>query len=634
MGASGEKRRKHDEIESKEEIVNEGLIKGAEEIETLDKSEFKEKNKCICKISGETIGTGFFTKIKVRETLIPVLITNYHIISDNFLKNKNELKFYVNDDSKIININKKSIIYSSITNKYDIIIIKLDEDEIKDYLEIDENIFKINSENAYKNEHIYILHYPYSNKASISYGYGIEQIDEFYIKHLCNTEPGSSGGPILSRLTNKIIGIHKGCINKIKERYNIGTFLKFPLDELNPKNDGINFENINEIPLNNINQKKYQIVIKIKVEENDINKDIYFLDNTYEKKLMDNYIPYHDNLKELNKDNTELYINGIKKEYEKYFIPEMEGLYTIILKFDISLKNCSNMFDGCSNIISIDLSNFDTTNTTKMNKMFSKCKSLKSISGISEWNTSNVITMYCMFYQCNSIESLPDISNWNTKKVTDMESMFSKCESLKSLPDISKWNTSNVNNMRWMFEFCESLISLPDISKWNTKNLKNISYMFSHCISLKSLPDISKWNTKNVTKIHGIFNSCKSLISLPDISKWNMANAIDIGWMFRCCESLMSLPDISNWNLSKVTDIHGMFEYCESLKSLPDISKWNTMNVTDMSNMFYSCKSLIALPDISKWNIENVTDLHEMLNGCKSLQSLPDISLWNTNEDV
>ena len=35
------------------------------------------------------MGTGFFTKIKVREALIPVLITNYHVISDNFLKNKN-----------------------------------------------------------------------------------------------------------------------------------------------------------------------------------------------------------------------------------------------------------------------------------------------------------------------------------------------------------------------------------------------------------------------------------------------------------------------------------------------------------------------------------------------------------------
>ena len=78
----------------------------------------------------------------------------------------------------------------------------------------------------------YILHFPNSGNASISYGYGIEQISNYNIKHLCNTLPGSSGGPILSRLTNKIIGIHKGCIETInkEDKYNIGTFLKFPLN--------------------------------------------------------------------------------------------------------------------------------------------------------------------------------------------------------------------------------------------------------------------------------------------------------------------------------------------------------------------------------------------------------------------
>ena len=51
-------------------------------------------------------------------------------------------------------------------------------------------------------------------KASISYGTGIEKIDEYDIKHLCNTVNGSSGGPILSYATNKVIGIHKKFIKK------------------------------------------------------------------------------------------------------------------------------------------------------------------------------------------------------------------------------------------------------------------------------------------------------------------------------------------------------------------------------------------------------------------------------------
>ena len=59
---------------------------------------------------------------------------------------------------------------------------------------------------------------------------------------------------------------------------------------------------------------------------------------------------FNDYLKELNEDNTELYINGNKRKYEKYFIPEKEGEYIIELRFNINLTDCSYMFSGCENI--------------------------------------------------------------------------------------------------------------------------------------------------------------------------------------------------------------------------------------------------------------------------------------------
>ena len=106
-----EKRKEIDEIKLDEEIKYEGIIKGAKDIELLDKTELKEMSKYICKISGNKIGTGFFCKIKYKDDLFPVLITNYHVIDDNYIKNKKELKIYINDKSKIININKNSNIF-------------------------------------------------------------------------------------------------------------------------------------------------------------------------------------------------------------------------------------------------------------------------------------------------------------------------------------------------------------------------------------------------------------------------------------------------------------------------------------------------------------------------------------------
>ena len=219
-----------------EERTEEGKPMGAEEAILLCESEYKSKGNCICKIDGSKAGSGFFCKIERGEELIPVLITNYHVIDDNFLNQNKYLKFYINDKSHIIDLNSESKIYSSSNNEYDMMIIRLKEGQVNNYLDIDENIFEDNSENYYENDSIYILHYANAEEAKVSFGKGIKKLDNYDIKHLCHTEPGSSGGPILSRMTNKVIGIHKGSIGKGKCDYNIGTFLKYPLNEVKNQN--------------------------------------------------------------------------------------------------------------------------------------------------------------------------------------------------------------------------------------------------------------------------------------------------------------------------------------------------------------------------------------------------------------
>ena len=213
--------------------MDEGLPQGAEKAIPIYETEYKSKENCICSINGNLLGTGFFCKIEFEGKLIPVLITNYHVVNDAFMNQNTKLTFYIKNDLHSINIDKDSKIYSSIRDKYDMMIIRLKEGEVNNYLEIDENIFEWDSENNYKNEDIYILHHPNAEEAKVSFGSGIEKENDYDIKHKCHTEPGSYGGPILSRMTNKVIGIHKGSIVKYgKCAYNIGTFLKFPLNDL------------------------------------------------------------------------------------------------------------------------------------------------------------------------------------------------------------------------------------------------------------------------------------------------------------------------------------------------------------------------------------------------------------------
>ena len=132
---------KESESQTMEDIIEEGLIPGAEEMKLLDETNHKEDGKCICKIIGSTVGTGFFCKIIYENKLLSVLITNNHVIDDKYIESNEDIKVYINEEYKIIKINKNKIIYSSPNNKYDIIIIRLKEYEIKDYLEINEKKF-------------------------------------------------------------------------------------------------------------------------------------------------------------------------------------------------------------------------------------------------------------------------------------------------------------------------------------------------------------------------------------------------------------------------------------------------------------------------------------------------------------
>ena len=79
-------------------------------------------------------------------------------------------------------------------------------------------------------------------------------------------------------------------------------------------------------------------------------------------------------------------------------------------------SNSKSMFDFCSKLTSLDLSNFDTSNVTNMDSMF-YYTSLTSLN-VSNFNTSNVTNMSWMF-ACTDLTSL-DLSNFDTSKVTDI----------------------------------------------------------------------------------------------------------------------------------------------------------------------------------------------------------------------
>ena len=253
---------------------------------------------------------------------------------------------------------------------------------------------------------------------------------------------------------------------------------------------------------------------------------------------------------------------------------------------------------------------------TSLKGFFKECGNLETISGLDYLNTENVTDMSDMFNNCTILPSL-DLSNFNTAKVKIMYNMFKNCKKLSSLNLSESFNTVNVTNMSSMFYGCSQLSSLT-LSNFNTKNVTDMSYMFSGCQKLSSLT-LSNFNTAKVTNMSCMFYKCQKLPSL-DLSNFNTAKVTDMSYMFYGCKKLSSLTLSESFNTVNVTNMSTMFNGCSQLSSL-DISNFNTENVTYMYNMFENCNNLSSL-DLSNFNTAKVTDMSYMFYGCSTLQTI------------
>ena len=160
------------------------------------------------------------------------------------------------------------------------------------------------------------------------------------------------------------------------------------------------------------------------------------------------------------------------------------GVRKVIIKFDEIFGNLYYFFALCKYLISVDFSNFDTSELTNMKGLFSGCTNLKSITWGPNFSTSKVTDMEKLFVDCEKIESI-DLSKFNTAKVTNFDFAFNGCESLKEL-DVSSFDVSSATSMKYMFSFSYKLTSI-DLSSFRPSKVKTMTQMFTNCISLKTI---------------------------------------------------------------------------------------------------------------------------------------------------
>ena len=334
--------------------------------------------------------------------------------------------------------------------------------------------------------------------------------------------------------------------------------------------------------------------------------------------------------------NDEIWLEtGINFFAELTKLREFENMEVLNTSQVTSMKQ---MFAGCTELTSLDLSSFDTSKVTDMWGMFAQCSKLTnlnisnfdtskvtrmawmfentSLTGIdlSHFDTSRVTDMSGMFYNNPTLEWV-DLSSFDTSKVENMEQMFNDCVELKNL-NLSHFNTSSVTNMEYMFAGCTKLMNL-NVSGFDTSKVTIMERMFAGCASIQSL-DLSSFNTSSVTTMLSMFYGCYALKEL-NISNFVTSSVTTMTYMFYDCNSLPTL-NLSHFDTSKVTDMSFMFAYCTSLTSL-DVSGFMTTNVTNMNAMFSHCAALTNL-DLSNFSTPKVTNMQTMFDSCTNLVSI------------
>lgn len=181
-------------------------------------------------------------------------------------------------------------------------------------------------------------------------------------------------------------------------------------------------------------------------------------------------IPYNSAINEFN--------YTFEKPLQKMELNNKE-IYRMIYHFP-DVSNCTDMswlFAYCSNLTSLNVSNFDTSNCTNMYQTFYYCENLYSLD-LSSFDVSKVSNMSCFLTNCAKLSTL-SLGNFDVSNCTDMNSSFYYCTSLANVTgvfegtkvDLDLGSSPLTNDSVMVF-----INGLANVSSTKTLSLKSSTY--------------------------------------------------------------------------------------------------------------------------------------------------------------
>ena len=306
------------------------------------------------------------------------------------------------------------------------------------------------------------------------------------------------------------------------------------------------------------------------------------------------------NPRELQENNKYSEIIVIAEENEPYinlyFNPQTEVEFEtgnkIIMKWSQKINNCYNMFYNTS-IIQINLSNFDTSEVTTMEKMFYNCIKLIEFN-LKYNNLSNLNSMNGIFDNCITLSNI-SFENIEFIELTSINNIFTE------LPNLSNIYLSDLNFTR--------LTSMESaFSNINTNVILNIS--------------LNNIDISNVETMNEMFKKCNNLanINFINIKAYKVKKKKE---MFYSCNQLENAI-FTNFEAPDLATLESMFYDCTKIKNIEldgILTNINTSKIESLKSMFYNCKELNSI-SLENINFLELTTMREFLFNVDKLNNV------------
>ena len=179
-------------------------------------------------------------------------------------------------------------------------------------------------------------------------------------------------------------------------------------------------------------------------------------------------------------------------------IPETTGVIQIQIIFDQSLNSLDFLFERCTDLIKVDLTNLNSPSITSMIYTFTDCSNLET-ADLTSFNSSRVEKMEFLFGGCTHLVNLKGFENLNTSSLKKTAGMFIGCHNLQKV-NLSSFQLDNISEQNGMF------IDNPSLETLDIGNTSDINTIFSSSENF-NVKIITTSNELNTSGLSGEFTT-------------------------------------------------------------------------------------------------------------------------------